>query len=41
MHEGDMSSGFDETATAEKSMAFSVRGGRRMVGGRNVHAYER
>ena len=26
MHEGDMSAGFDETVTAEKSVASSVRG---------------
>ena len=26
MHEGDMSSGFDETATAEKSIVRNVRG---------------
>ena len=27
MHEGDMSAGFDETVTAEKSVTSSVRGG--------------
>jgi len=27
MHEGDMSAGFEETETVEKSMACNVRGG--------------
>ena len=30
MHEGDMSAGFDETATAEKSVAQNVRGALRL-----------